>query len=187
MTKQQFKMYTVKLKNSARVFPFIALSLFSLGCTTTYQGLKSLRSPKYESQSKKYSEADYKRRSTQQNFSPRWPVKRAKLTTKFELPEHHGIDLANRRGTKIIASHDADVIYVGSGFSGYGKMVILEFNKQWATLYAHLDRFNVKEGEVVKRGSVIGWMGDSGRTTGVHLHYEILNQKKPVNPLDYLP
>ena len=65
-------------------------------------------------------------------------------------------------------------------------MIILEFDEEWATLYAHLDSLSVKEGNIVERGDRVGRMGDSGRATGVHLHFELIKDKQPVNPLEYL-
>jgi len=132
-----------------------------------------------------------------------WPVDEARLTRGFLIiPEsesksgksrkkkrrsHWGIDLANRRGTPILAAQDGRVIYAGSGFRGYGRLVIIEHNKDWATLYSHLDKILVKEGQIVSKGEKIGLMGRTGRATGVHLHFEIRYQRRPVNPLAYLP
>lgn len=100
---------------------------------------------------------------------------------------HWGLDLANRKGTPILASESGIVIYAGQGFRGYGKLIVIEHDDTWATLYSHLHRINVKEGQAVKRGQKIGTMGRTGRATGVHLHFEIRHKKQPVNPLAYLP
>ena len=119
-----------------------------------------------------------------------WPVDSVKLTQPFvssSRRSHRGVDLGGGRGTPIKATHRGFVVYTGRKYRGYGKMVLIEFNEEWASLYAHLDSISVKKGEVVNAGDVIGGMGDSGKTTGVHLHFELIKNKQPVNPLDYLP
>lgn len=119
-----------------------------------------------------------------------WPVNEARLTRGF-LPykrrPHLGLDLAAPKGTKILASHDGMVIYAGRDFKGFGKMILLESGYGWATIYGHLDKINVHEGQMVKQGESIGLMGRTGRSTGVHLHFEIRKNKGPVDPLPLLP
>lgn len=100
---------------------------------------------------------------------------------------HWGLDLANHRGTPILSAEEGTVIYTGTGFRGYGKLVVIEHNDEWATLYAHLDKITVKEGQVVRKGQRLGGMGRTGRSSGVHLHFEIRYRRQPVNPLAYLP
>ena len=128
--------------------------------------------------------------SSQQTFLLQWPVKRARLTQKFKKSlfragRHEGIDLAARHGSPILAAHDATVIFAGRKYKGYGNMIILE-EKPWATLYAHLHKIYVKQGQRVKRNSVIGTMGNTGKSRGTHLHFELIFRKKPVDPLLYL-
>jgi murein DD-endopeptidase MepM/ murein hydrolase activator NlpD len=65
-------------------------------------------------------------------------------------------------------------------------MILLEYNDKWATLYAHLDRSRVKNGQEVKAGDVIGEMGRTGRATGVHLHFELMRDKQPIDPMPFL-
>ena len=119
-----------------------------------------------------------------------WPVQQARFTRGF-LPNkrrpHLGIDLAAPRGTPIMASQAGVVIYTGRDFKGYGNMILIENGYGWATLYAHLDKFFVREGSRVAQGDVIGAMGRTGRATGVHLHYEIRKNRGPVDPLPLLP
>lgn len=119
-----------------------------------------------------------------------WPVAAIDVSQKFK-PDHNryhqGVDLRGRRGTPIYAAHAGRVVYAGTGFSGYGKMVLIEYDDQWATLYAHLNSFAVKTGERIRQGRKIGSMGRSGRATGVHLHFEVLYNKQPIDPLATLP
>lgn len=119
-----------------------------------------------------------------------WPVKKINISRGFKPKKngrkHYGLDLTGKKNTPILASHPGLVIYAGSGYTGYGKVVILEYNKSWATLYAHLNKFKVKEGQYVNAGDQVGAMGSTGRSTGVHLHFEIMKDKLPRDPLNYL-
>ena len=119
-----------------------------------------------------------------------WTVDDARLTRGF-LPKkrrpHLGIDLAAKRGTPILAAQGGLVIYTGREFRGYGKMVLIESGKGWATLYAHMDKILVQEGQKISQGQMIGAMGRTGRATGVHLHFEIRKDRGPIDPLPLLP
>ncbi len=99
---------------------------------------------------------------------------------------HYGIDFTAPRGTKIHATGDGKVVEV-SGYSrvGYGKKVVIEHGSGYKTLYAHLDGFNVRRGQKVKRGDVIGYVGNSGLSVAPHLHYEVIKNGKKVNPVHY--
>lgn len=119
-----------------------------------------------------------------------WPVDRARLTRGFLVQRrrpHLGIDLAAPTGTPIFASHHGVVIYAGRDFRGFGKMIIIEAENGWATLYAHLHEILVQEGERITQGVTIAKVGNTGRSTGPHLHFELRKDKMPVDPLPYLP
>ena len=123
-----------------------------------------------------------------------WPVWEARMTrgflphgTKKRKRPHKGIDLAAPRGTAVMASHDGKVIYTGKGFKGYGKMIMIESPNGWATLYGHLDKIIVSEGVNLRQGEVIGALGNTGRSSGPHLHFEIRKLDGPVDPLPLLP
>lgn len=124
------------------------------------------------------------------NIRFEWPVVDARMTRGF-LPQkrrpHLGIDLAANKGTPILASHSGMVLYAGRDFKGYGRMVLIESGSGWATLYAHLDKILVEEGQMVTPDEIIGQMGRTGRATGVHLHFEIRKNKGPIDPLELLP
>ncbi len=98
------------------------------------------------------------------------------------FPEvHRGIDIAAARGTPVSATADGDVIR--AGWEGeYGKSITLAHPGGLATRYAHLDRILVRRGDPVRKGTVIGTVGETGRATGPHLHYEILRAGKRTNP-----
>lgn len=131
----------------------------------------------------------------QSQYSPRandldWPVDRARLTRGYDISKrrpHLGIDLAGPRKTPIMAAHAGLVIYAGRDFRGFGNMIMIETGTGWATLYAHLDKILVSEGQKVARGSTIALMGSTGRSTGNHLHFEVRRDKIAVDPLIYLP
>ncbi|MEJ2723687.1 MAG: M23 family metallopeptidase [Deltaproteobacteria bacterium] len=98
---------------------------------------------------------------------------------------HRGLDICNRMGASIIAPSDGVVTNVGWDF-GYGKTIVIKHGYGLTTKYAHLNKILVRKGEVVKRGQEIGNVGNSGRSTGPHLHYEVLLNGVPVNPLQYI-
>lgn len=118
-----------------------------------------------------------------------WPVDEARVSRGFKAARkaHWGIDLANVRGTRILSAERGRVIYVGKQFRGYGNLVVIEHDEEWATLYAHLDKFLVSEGQQVEQGQPVGLMGRTGRASGVHLHFEMRRNRAPVNPLSFLP
>ena len=118
-----------------------------------------------------------------------WPLKNQVINQKFAPiwnSSHQGIDLKAQLGTPVFSSHSGRVIYAGQRFSGYGKVVIVEFSNYWSSLYAHLNEIKVQEGQTVKQGALIGTVGRTGKVTGVHLHFELIYKKQPVNPLLYL-
>jgi len=98
---------------------------------------------------------------------------------------HNGTDMAGARGTTIVATGDGVVTFAGRQ-SGYGNLVKIRHSQGFETYYAHLYRINVKLGEKVSRGQKIGGMGNTGGSTGVHLHYEIRIGGKPVNARNYM-
>ncbi|MBN2372687.1 M23 family metallopeptidase [bacterium] len=118
-----------------------------------------------------------------------WPLK-GTITRGFknEGPIHHsGIDISSPIGTPIVSTASGRVIYDGDKMSGYGNMIIIKHNEEFSSVYAH-NRVNlVKAGERVEKGQIIAEVGVSGRSTGAHLHFEIRKNKKPVDPLLYLP
>ncbi len=98
---------------------------------------------------------------------------------------HKGSDMAGSRGTPIIAPGDGVVTFAGRQ-SGYGNLIKIRHAGGLETFFAHLNRIKVKLGQRVSRGDRIGDMGTTGRSTGVHLHYEIRKNGKPINPMTYM-
>lgn len=107
---------------------------------------------------------------------------------------HYGIDIANPIGTPIVSASDGVVSYAGT-MGGYGKVMMVTHSingSTWTTVYAHLSGFNASVGQSVEKGEQIGKMGNTGRSTGPHLHFEIHNgewngkRSNAVNPLRYV-
>lgn len=98
---------------------------------------------------------------------------------------HAGIDIASHYGDAIRATADGVVINA-ERHTGYGRLVVIDHGFGVTTWYGHMSAFNVQVGMHVKRGDVIGYEGESGRSTGPHLHYEVRIYNTPVNPWRYL-
>ena len=98
---------------------------------------------------------------------------------------HAGMDFAGPRGTPIFSTAAGEVVKAGR-MSGYGNVIKIRHAFGYETVYAHLHRIRVKVGDMVERGDRIGDMGNTGRSTGTHLHYEIRIDGKPVNPARYI-
>ena len=98
---------------------------------------------------------------------------------------HTGIDFAASIGTPIYATADGTVDKVDVSFSGYGKMVEIDHGFGYRTRYAHMHGFTVRNGQHIKRGELIGYVGNTGLSTAPHLHYEVFINGAQVNPVYY--
>jgi murein DD-endopeptidase MepM/ murein hydrolase activator NlpD len=118
-----------------------------------------------------------------------WPVEAGVVSSEFGRRFgrlHKGIDVAADIGEPIHAIADGYVIYAGNKIEGYGNIVVLRHDESTLTLYAHNSRLKVKTGQEVKQGQVIALLGNTGRSTGPHSHFEIRREEKPVNPRELL-
>ncbi|HEX7961610.1 MAG TPA: peptidoglycan DD-metalloendopeptidase family protein [Terriglobales bacterium] len=122
-----------------------------------------------------------------------WPVE-GRITDAFgeridpfngEGAFHTGIDISAEVGHPIIAPADGQV-RLSEFVKGYGRAVIIDHGNGITTLYGHLSQFAVHDDQFVRRGQVIGYVGDSGRSTGPHLHYEVRLHDAPVNPYKFM-
>jgi murein DD-endopeptidase MepM/ murein hydrolase activator NlpD len=99
---------------------------------------------------------------------------------------HYGIDFTAPTGTDVYVTGDGVVDKIEkTNRDGYGNNIIIDHGFGFKTLYAHLDGFNVKQGQKVKRGDVIGFVGNTGLSTAPHLHYEVIRNNEKVNPVNY--
>jgi len=99
---------------------------------------------------------------------------------------HAGIDFAAPRGTPIVATGDGKVIKVKKLRYGYGLHVVIDHGFGFKTLYAHLQESKVRKGQSIKRGEVLGLLGNTGTSTAPHLHYEVHKNGRKVNPIYYV-
>ena len=142
------------------------------------------------------ADADNKKQTTQpvvtkktkkaEGLDWQWPVE-GKITQTFAPsdPARRGIKIAGKTGTQITAAGDGEVVYSGDGLVGYGQLIIIKHNRTFLSAYGHNQKRFVKEGDKIKRGAVIGTMGQlKGKSL---LHFEIRRSGKPVDPLKYLP
>jgi murein DD-endopeptidase MepM/ murein hydrolase activator NlpD len=98
---------------------------------------------------------------------------------------HKGLDISSRKGSKVIATADGVVTFAGKN-GLYGNMIKIDHGHGMMTRYGHLEKMLKKRGDAVKRGDVIGLMGNTGRSTGPHVHYEVFLNGLPVNPKKYI-
>jgi len=98
---------------------------------------------------------------------------------------HKGMDFTSPRGTPIYATGNGKIIRADNKATGYGKHVRIDHGFGYVTLYAHMSKYNVKKGQKVKRGDLIGFVGSTGRSQAPHLHYEVRYNKNAVNPINF--
>jgi murein DD-endopeptidase MepM/ murein hydrolase activator NlpD len=122
-----------------------------------------------------------------------WPVQ-GRITGSFgeridpfsgEGAFHRGVDISSEVGTRIIAPADG-IVRFADFMNGYGRAVVMEHGNGISTLYGHMSGIAVSSGQMVHRGDTVGYVGQSGRSTGPHLHYEVRIFNTPVNPSKYL-
>jgi murein DD-endopeptidase MepM/ murein hydrolase activator NlpD len=117
-----------------------------------------------------------------------WPTAARRITQYYKGRAHFGLDIGGPTGTRIYAADDGVVVTSGWNSSGYGYMIVIDHGGGLYTRYGHFSKLHVSSGDTVTRGDVIGLMGSTGRSTGPHLHFEVmvgglLNRR---NPLDYI-
>jgi len=98
---------------------------------------------------------------------------------------HYGMDFTAKKGIPIYATGNGVIKRADNRSSGYGKHIRIDHGFGYVSLYAHLSKYNVRRGQKVKRGDIIGYVGNTGRSVGPHLHYEILKNNKKINPLNF--
>lgn len=98
---------------------------------------------------------------------------------------HTGMDFTSPTGTDIYATGDGVVVELKNSRSGYGKHIIIDHGYGYKTLYAHMVKINVRKGQKIKRGDIIGFVGNTGLSKGPHLHYEVIKNGKKINPANF--
>ena len=98
---------------------------------------------------------------------------------------HYGMDFSAVKGTPVYATGDGIVVRADNRSSGYGNHIRIDHGYGYVSLYAHLYKYNVKKGQRVQRGDLIGFVGSSGRSQGPHVHYEIFKDDEKINPLNF--
>ena len=98
---------------------------------------------------------------------------------------HYGMDFSAKRGTPVYATGNGIVKRADNRSSGYGRHIRIDHGFGYVSLYAHLNKYNVRRGQRVKRGDIIGYVGNTGRSVGPHVHYEIFKDNKKINPLNF--
>lgn len=114
-----------------------------------------------------------------------WPIEGEVAQGYWDL--HRGIDIAGEHGDPVVAADAGVVVYASWECSGYGNLVIIDHGNGYVSYYAHLYGFYVDAGQVVKRGQAIGVRGNTGRSTGPHLHFEVRHSGVQIDPLSLLP
>jgi len=98
---------------------------------------------------------------------------------------HRGMDFTAPKGTPVYASGDGKITRADNNSSGYGKHIRVDHGYGYLTLYAHLSQYNVRKGQKVKRGDLIGFVGSTGRSEAPHLHYEVFKDGERINPINF--
>jgi murein DD-endopeptidase MepM/ murein hydrolase activator NlpD len=118
-----------------------------------------------------------------------WPIE-GKINSPFGprgKSFHAGIDIASPSYQEVKSALDGEVILARDTRKGYGRVVFLQHDHGYMTVYAHLSVIMVREGEAVRQGQAIGGVGSTGRSTGPHLHFELRQNDRPIDPLPLLP
>ncbi len=118
-----------------------------------------------------------------------WPVK-GRVVSGYGMrgdTMHKGIDIKAKEGTPIRAADHGKVVYADDGMRGYGNVIIIKHRNNLFTVYAHNRKNLVRKGDDVKKGQIIGYVGNTGNATTSHLHFEVRDGSKAINPFFFLP
>jgi murein DD-endopeptidase MepM/ murein hydrolase activator NlpD len=123
-------------------------------------------------------------------MSLQWPLKEVQVTSTFGKRGrefHEGVDLRAKAGTPVYAAHAGQILYANSRIKGYGNMIVIKHSSGVATIYAHNSKLVVHRGQWVRQGALIAYTGNTGHSTGPHLHFEVRSGISAINPLAVLP
>ena len=198
ITKKRIIMMTKEKSNKKRslkylmVLPLLSVLLFAFTDRSTVNTISAFV-PDIAPNSDVFSsiEVDY----TIPNGKPLPKANMGKISSNYGMTidpftkkkrNHTGIDMIAKIGTPIYATGSGEVKKACRSEKGWGIYISIVHNKHFQTNYSHLSKLNVSEGDKVNKGDIIGYTGNTGKSTGPHLHYEIIKDGKPINPLDLL-
>ncbi len=119
-----------------------------------------------------------------------WPVRGGEILSYFGAQrrdhKHKGLDIRGRHGQPVLATDEGKIVYSGSSMRGYGKTVIIDHGNRLRSLYAHNSSLLVREGDRVERGQMIARVGRTGNASTEHCHFEIHENERAVDPLEFL-
>lgn len=169
-----------------KINDLVVLALNKAADTTKIYNIKNIL---------KFSYSEYKNEFEYiPSINPLNPNKLKRFSSKFgkrfhpidnKVKSHLGLDIAAKKGTPIHAAAKGIVVSVVSSKYGYGNQVIIKHKYGFKTRYAHLHSAYVKKGQVVEKGKIIGFVGNSGKSTGYHLHYEIMKNEMKIDPYPF--
>ncbi|MBI5203092.1 MAG: M23 family metallopeptidase [Elusimicrobia bacterium] len=120
----------------------------------------------------------------------RWPLEAGVVSSEYGKrwgKNHNGLDIAADLKVPVFAAAPGEVLYSGNQVSGYGNLLVLRHDEKTTTFYGHNDSLKVKTGDKVEANQVIALLGSTGRSTGPHVHFEIREKDKPLDPRARLP
>lgn len=173
--------YTIYPKQRIRVKPVVKTAYRNPGPSS------KTAKPRYKKDVKAAATSVNKKSDKQMKISWQWPTK-GKIIGRYSARDtgKKGLDISGKPGQHILAAASGEVVYVGSGLRGYGKLIIIKHSDTYFSAYAHNRRLFVKEKKSVKKGQHIADMGSS-EADRTMLHFEVRRNGKPVDPLRYLP
>jgi murein DD-endopeptidase MepM/ murein hydrolase activator NlpD len=171
---------------NTKIDSLVMESLIGANDTTKVYKIKSILGNRYNVYQKRFEFIP--------SINPLNPKKLKRISSKFgkrfhpidnKTKRHLGIDISSKKGTAIHASAAGTVIEVIISNDGYGNQVIIKHDYGFTTRYAHMHSSIVSEGEAIKKGKIIGFVGNSGKSNGHHLHYEILKYNLAIDPYPF--
>lgn len=125
-----------------------------------------------------------------EKYTYMWPVK-GKILSRFGLLakglRNDGINISAEKGKPVLAIESGKIVYAGNEIQAFGNLILIKHFNNKTSAYAHLEKINVKKGELVNKGQIIALVGNSGKVSIPQLHFEIRDKNGPLDPLKYLP
>jgi murein DD-endopeptidase MepM/ murein hydrolase activator NlpD len=187
-----------------KIFALFAFALLANGCATGH-GRRSLARDAYGADRIPAKQSSYRIRGSDETGvltvaqksklqartrAWRWPTNAVVVTSGFGSrghDHHDGVDLRASTGTNVQAAADGKVIYAGAKIRGYGKMVVIRHDSKLSSIYAHNSKLYVETGQRVRRGQKIALSGNTGHSSGPHLHFEVREGVTAIDPMLLLP